>query len=212
MLEVFGAVAVGHAAGTATGAACVAAGLALLSYAACARERAAAAAAAAAATTPGGGAGGLGARLLPHQVQAPPPTPPRAAWPAANALLTFTMLLLAVRAASPDPGPPLARGFPPGCSRLQGCARAATSEPHRAGREAPLRIRTTLEGASAAVEGWLKGHGARAEVVYSGPDSAPGAPRGARLVHARVVTPLWGFAGGRRGPRVAAAGRERALG
>jgi hypothetical protein len=192
MLELCAAVAVGHAVGAAVGAACAAAGLVLLAYGACASERAAAAVGAAG---PDAGAT-LTARLLPHQV-AKPPVPPHAAWPVANALLACSLLLLAVRAASTDPRGAAAGAFPRACGSAHGCARVAAAEPHRAGGEWPLRLATTADGAAAAVHAWLRRSlGPRSEVLYDGPAiSADGAPPGARLIHARVVSPLWGVTG-----------------
>jgi hypothetical protein len=111
--------------------------------------------------------------------------------PFANALAALTLLLLAVHAVSLDPAGSAVTSFPAACTKLQGCSRVALSRPHNAGDEAPLRLRTTMEGARRAVLEWVGGR-ARSDVLFGG---ATAGADGSRVVHARVVTLVWGFAG-----------------
>lgn len=193
MLEVFAATHWQHGAGVAAGATAAAAGVALLAYGACLQESAA-----------------CPPPRLPHQ--SGPPLPPRALITACNALGAFVVLLLLVRAASPDPSGAAAGAFPDACTKPQGCGRIALRHPHRAGHEAPLALPTTLAGARGAVRAWM-GAAPRVEVLYDGPDGGGegggkdgkggkgGKGGGGKegepvLIRARVVTFLWGFAGG----------------
>ncbi|GBF95251.1 hypothetical protein Rsub_08282 [Raphidocelis subcapitata] len=165
------AVSVGHGFGAAVGFVAVVAGLVLLSYAACERELAA--------TAP--------PRALPHHT--PPPALPRGALPLLNALCGFALAALLVRVVSTDPRGPEA--FPAACTKLQGCARVALLHPLADGGQAPLKLSTSLDGAQAAVAAWLRGR-PRTDLLYAGEEAGSGGA--ARLVHARAVTFVWGFA------------------
>lgn len=204
MLEVCATVAVAHGCGVAVGVLTLAAGLALLAWAACAQEAA-------------------GAAPEPQQARLPlqraprAPMPPRAATGACTGLLAWTLLLLLVRAASRDPPAAAAAAFPAACAKPHGCGRVAIERPHRAGGAVPLKLLTTVPGAEGAVVAWLR-QLPRTDILYRGPEtgSAGGGSQrvgegagkggagadagGAQLLHARVVTFLWGFAGGQGGP------------
>lgn len=107
--------------------------------------------------------------------------------PFVNALGVFTLLLLLVRALSPDPA--AAAAFPDACSKLQGCARVALQRPHREGAEVPLKLRASLDDVQRAAVAWVREY-PRAEVLFAGVSG-----EGRRMVHARFVSFLWGFAG-----------------
>ncbi|KIY97449.1 hypothetical protein MNEG_10513 [Monoraphidium neglectum] len=109
-----------------------------------------------------------------------------------EALGALVMLLLLVRAASPDPKA-TAAAFPERCTKLEGCGRVAERHPHRAGPEVPLKLRTTLEGARGAAAAWVRAL-PRAEVLYDAADGGADGGGRALLVHARVLTFFWGFA------------------
>jgi hypothetical protein len=124
-----------------------------------------------------------------------------------EALGALVMLLLLVRAASPDPKA-TAAAFPERCTKLEGCGRVAERHPHRAGPEVPLKLRTTLEGARGAAAAWVRAL-PRAEVLYDAADGGADGGGRALLVHARVLTFFWGFAG-EGAPGCAAPGGSRA--
>eukprot|EP00775_Hariotina_reticulata_P012236 gene12236-12374_t len=97
------------------------------------------------------------------------------------------LLLVAVHVSSPDP---------------KGCARVAAHNAHRAAGKQPLDLATTLDGAAAALEKWLRQQ-PRTVILQqgkSGPTSTNAAAEGDApsagkvFFHARVVTLLWGFA------------------
>lgn len=170
--EVVAGVLWSHAFGTGVGMAAVAAGLVCLAYGACQKELSA-----------------CPATRLPHQQQGPPYMRRRSML-IVNLIGGFALLLILVRAASPDPGISTASAFPEACSKLQGCARVAESHPHRQGQESPLRLRTGLEAARHEAAAWISAQ-PRAEVLS---DVAEGGGTGARVIHARFVSFLWGFA------------------
>ena len=127
---------------------------------------------------------------------------------AMNALLLFAALLLLVRAASQDPPVLGTDAFPDACAKYQGCSRVALGRLHRDNGNAPLRLRTTLAEAEGAAAAWLSGN-PRTELLYRGADTAnsSGVSAGtgaattsamARLLHARAVTLVFGFAGAQR--------------
>lgn len=98
------------------------------------------------------------------------------------ALGVFVFLLIAIHVASPDP---VFTTFPSKCptAKCYGCSRVALQSPHTARGLKPLRVRAPLNVTQAAVEAWIEDQSGTRILV-----SKPG------FIHARVVTPVWGFA------------------
>ena len=173
LLELMAAAAVGHPLGIVAAALALSLGVGLLAVAACRHE---------AATSPS-----TPRIRLPRGTPAWVSAPPREAVSALWGLAGFVALLLLVRVASRGAAGPAAHAFPSACAKRFGCARVAETAPHRAGADAPLRLKTTLDAAQAAVAAFVNG-APRADVLYAGGDGA------ARAVHARFLSALFGFA------------------
>lgn len=93
----------------------------------------------------------------------------------------FVALLITIRLNSPDPK---MNAFPDSCNgNYLGCSRVAEHHIQAPKGLEPLRLSSSLNATQMAVEAWINGQvGARVLA------SSPG------FVHARVVTPVWGFA------------------
>lgn len=93
----------------------------------------------------------------------------------------FVVLLITIRLNSPDP---IMDAFPESCGGNHlGCSRVAEHHPQAPKGLEPLYLSSSLNVTQAAVEAWINDQvGARVLA------SSPG------FVHARVVTPVWGFA------------------
>jgi hypothetical protein len=135
--------------------------------------------------------------LWPASTRSIKPPPPRWARRAAQALSAFVLVLLAVRmASSPDPQ---VHEFPTACpAGLQGkhgCSRVALENAHRAPpspNNQPFRARALLSDVEAELLRWL-GQQPRVTILrHASASSSQSA--GGGFLHARVVTPLWGFA------------------
>ena len=93
----------------------------------------------------------------------------------------FVALLITIRLNSPDLR---IESFPENCGgNFLGCNRVAEHNPQAAKDLHPLHLAASLNATQAAVEAWINGQ-AGARVITSSPG----------FVHARVVTPIWGFA------------------
>ena len=94
----------------------------------------------------------------------------------------FVALLLTIRITSPDPH---LVAFPDSCpaNNKLGCSRVAVDQPHGPRGVTPLFLPASLNATQAAIQGWIWAQ-AGSRIVYATPG----------FIHARVVTPIWGFA------------------
>jgi uncharacterized protein (DUF1499 family) len=105
----------------------------------------------------------------------------------------YVALLVTIRYNSPDPQ---LTSFPASCgSNIHGCSRIATENAQTARGLEPFLANSSINDTQSAVEEWITSQAGMRVIYSSSKISSKHLHQGGKgFAHARVVTPIWGFA------------------